>query len=347
MGPAAHGPTAATLLHDDAAWDAFVAGQPNPPVSQLTAWARANTFEGWASTRVASTSAGGRQGAQLLLHRMRPGRWARAYAPHGPVGDFADRGSVAAFTEAIHLAARRAHLSHVLIDPELEHTDRLETWLKAEGWTSVSERPHRTRVVRLDQEETGILAGFEPRCRRSIAKGQGFGVRVVDGDEADLPTFHRLYEPTMRRAGRSFHTEGYFRSLWHDLAPVGRAHLLFAMPEGAGEPLAAVLLIGCGDRVADMFVGTTSLGEEQQAHHILKWGSMRRARAAGYREYDLYGLPNDGVALFKRTFGGRVIDYIGHWMLVTDPIGYHALRIARRVRGWRHRPDAVGAPAGL
>ena len=46
--------TPAELLDDDAAWDRFVAQQVNPPVSQLTAWARANTLEGWSTTRVVS-----------------------------------------------------------------------------------------------------------------------------------------------------------------------------------------------------------------------------------------------------------------------------------------------------
>ncbi len=339
-------PTPQTLLRDDLAWDRFVAGQPSPPIAQLTAWAHANAPEGWGSVRVTSASASGCHGAQLLLHRMRPGCWQRGYAAHGPVGAFDDRESVAAFTTSIRAVGRRLRLSHVLIDPELPRTDRLMAWLAAEGWLVASPRRHRTRIIDLDRDEAAIFAGFESRCRRSIRIGVRVGVRVEEGGEADLPAFHGMYADTMRRAGRAAHPEAYFRSLWADLAPSGRAQLLLAMADGSTGPLAATLLVACGQRVTEVCAGTTLAGEACAANHVLKWQAMCRARAAGYLEYDMYGLPTDGVALFKRAFGGREVEYVGYQVLVIDPIAYHALGIARWVRGSLRSLVSGGSDSG-
>ena len=49
--------------------------------------------------------------------------------------------------------------------------------------------------------------------------------------------------------------------------------------------------------------------------------SGRRSDAAGrpgYTEYDLWGLPREGIEQFKSGFGGAEIDYVGAWDLVTD-----------------------------
>lgn len=334
------GHVADQLRTDDGAWDRWVADGPTPCVAQLTAWARANAHAGWGSARVVADTPGGPVGAQVLLHRMHPGRWHRGYAAHGPVGRFLDRESVAAFTQALREAAHRLELSHVFIDPELTREPALEGWLATEGWTVDARLLHRTRLVDLECSDDQLLAGFERRCRQSVHKSARMGVRVVEGDREGLTAFGRIHADTMRRAGRPVHPDGYVRSLWDDLAPGGHARLLFAVADDVPAPLATMLLIGCGSRIVDTYGGTTAEGEQRRANHLLKWEAMRHARAWGYRELDLWGLPNDGVAAFKRAFGGREVEYVGYWTLVTNPLAYRALHAMRDLRGLLH--GAVG-----
>jgi lipid II:glycine glycyltransferase (peptidoglycan interpeptide bridge formation enzyme) len=313
-----------------------VASGATPCIAQLSAWAHANAHAGWGATRVIADTPNGPVGAQVLLHRMHPGHWQRGYAAHGPVGRFADRAAVAAFTAALRAVAHRLDLSHVFIDPELVRDPALEAWLTDEGWHPDPTLHHRTRILDLTASDEELLAGFERRCRQSVHKSERLGVRVVDGTAADLPAFLAIHGDTMRRAGRAAHPEAYLRTLWEELAPAGQARLLFAVAEDVPDPLATMLLVGCGPRLADAYGGTTEAGEHRRANHLLKWEAMRRARAWGYRELDLWGLPNDGVAEFKRAFGGREVEYVGYWTLVTNPVAYRALHAVRDLRGLLH-----------
>ena len=63
----------ARLRTDPIAWDAFVASTPNGSFPQLSGWADANAGRAWRSTRLVVTTPGGPVGAQVLMHRMRPG----------------------------------------------------------------------------------------------------------------------------------------------------------------------------------------------------------------------------------------------------------------------------------
>lgn len=160
------------LRDDDDAWDTFVADAATGSFPQLTAWAEANVGKGWRATRVVAESATGPVGAQLLVHRMRPGPWSRAYAPRGPIARELDQEAVLSFTRGLRAAAGRLRLSHALIDPEVERGGALEAWLAAAGWRSAGEiQINRTRVLDLRQPEIGPLVG--PALERPVERQPG------------------------------------------------------------------------------------------------------------------------------------------------------------------------------
>jgi lipid II:glycine glycyltransferase (peptidoglycan interpeptide bridge formation enzyme) len=333
------------LPFDDRRWDAFVESSSTRPIPQLTAWALANASDGWRMTRVATSTPSGVVGGQLLLHRMSRSPWSRAYAPRGPVAEHLDAGTIAAFTRVVREEARRLRVVSVVIDPEVEAGAGWEARLAAEGWQRNPEPSSRTRIIDLTLSEEAILAGMHRKCRQSIAKAERLGVRTREGTGDDVAVFHALHVATQHRAGRKAHSEGYFRGLWEGLAPRGAIRLLFAVAPGTEEPLATVLLVSCAGRVADVYGGTSTEGERRRANYLLKWEAIRSSRAAGLREYDLWGLPSPGVAEFKRAFGGREVEYVGFWSLVTDRLGWSALRLVRLIRGGIRR-DRTSAPDG-
>jgi lipid II:glycine glycyltransferase (peptidoglycan interpeptide bridge formation enzyme) len=127
--------------------------------------------------------------------------------------------------------------------------------------------------------------------------------------------------------------------------------LFLAEMVATGELVAALLVVSCGRRAVDLYGGTTAEGAATRANYLLKWEAIRSCRAAGVTEYDLWGLPRDGIEQFKSSFGGRRIEYVGAWDLVTDPLGRAVLDAGQALRArymrWRyrsvHRPDAPDA----
>ena len=92
--------------------------------------------------------------------------------------------------------------------------------------------------------------------------------------------------------------------MWDTLAPRGMARLLFAEVDETGQAVATLFLVGAGPRVTDLYGGTTAEGGRLRANYLLKWEAIRRSREAGYTQYDLWGLPREGIEQFKSGFGG-------------------------------------------
>ncbi|MBX3029311.1 MAG: peptidoglycan bridge formation glycyltransferase FemA/FemB family protein [Chloroflexi bacterium] len=321
------------LVADDAAWDAFVAAAPNGSYPQLSAWAEASLAKGWRSTRVVTEGPTGLVGAQLLLHRMSPGPFQRAYATRGPVAAATlDRPSLAAFTGRLQRDAARYRLSHVVIDPEVAPGE-VETWLSELGWRRLPAiQIDRTRIVDLTRPEEDLWSDLRSSARWSVNKARRSGFGVADEGEAGLDAFGELYLETARRVG--FEANAAFRETFRAFERHGLAHLLVAR-DGDGTPAATLMLLDCGDRVIERYGASSRAGAQGRANYLVKWESMRRSRDRGMRWYDMWGTDHEGVAEFKASFGGVERQYIGAWELVTNRLvhdGFAGLSRLRQVR---------------
>ena len=158
------------------------------------------------------------------------------------------------------------------------------------------------------------------KWRQSINKGGRDGSHVVPADASRLGEFHAIHVETMRRVGLPARSEASFRALYAAFDRGGHARLMFAQAAD-GTPTASILLLGWGNRVVDLYGGTTALGRRLRANYLIKWEAIRRAKEAGYTAYDLWGLPSNAVNQFKAGWGGHELHYVGAWDLVVNPIG--------------------------
>jgi lipid II:glycine glycyltransferase (peptidoglycan interpeptide bridge formation enzyme) len=336
------------LAADAESWDRFVALAPTGSYPQLTAWAEASAAKGWSATRVVADAPGGPVGAQVLLHRMRPGPFQRGYATRGPVAATLDRPALAAFTGALQRVAGEHRLSHVVIDPELEPGDA-ERWLRELGWQRLASpiQIDRTRLVDLGRTEEDLWSDLRSSARWSVNKARRSGYAVRDEGEAGLDAFGELYLETARRVG--FEANAAFRETYRAFARRGLGRLLIAR-DAAGAPAATLMLLECGDRVIERYGASSSTGASGRANYLIKWEAIRTSRERGMRRYDMWGTEGAGLAEFKASFGGSERGYIGAWELVTDRLVHGAFAgLARIRRGTATaRPDTAPAtPASL
>jgi lipid II:glycine glycyltransferase (peptidoglycan interpeptide bridge formation enzyme) len=350
-GPGGDGsPAARDLETDEAAWEAFLAASGSPSHLQSSGWAATKRGNGWTAFRVAAAAAapdGGTRlvGGQVLIQRPRPVPWGMGYLGRGPVtaDGTLDRAAITAITGRLRQAGKQHRLGYVRMEPEIEAGDgRVERELIRAGWKRAPHvQPERSLIIDLAQEEATILAGMHRKTRQSITKSERLGVRIVDADGGRLPAFYAIHADAMRRAGIAARAERTFTELWAILAPRGQARLLFAEATDTAEPIAALLLVSCGRRVVDLYGGTTEEGGKRRANYLLKWEALKRSKAAGFTEYDLWGLPRAGIEQFKSGFGGREVDYIGAWDLVISTPGKAVLDLGaasrHRYRRWRYR----------
>jgi len=86
----------------------------------------------------------------------------------------------------------------------------------------------------------------------------------------------------------------------------------------------------CG-RVRGLYNGSRRLTAPAEAREIgnlnrlLHWDSMRVYKQEGFRQYDWGGISqdqNDGRAMFKKAFGGKVVEEYGYLHAGWPPLGF-------------------------
>ena len=322
-----------------------MAGSSTPSHLQTSGWADVKRANGWRAVRLAAGEGAGLVGAQLLVLRPRPSPWALGYVPRGPiVAGALDGEAIRAITARLRGHAVANRVASLVIEPEAEEGGPVEGWLREAGWRPADHvQPQSSRLIDLGQAEARLWSDLRSSARWSVNKARRSGIRVVEGDASRVDEFHRIYAAAVVRAGIPARGIGAFREMWAELAPRGLAHLLFAESEASGEPLATVFLVGCGPRIADLSSGTTADGARQRANHLLKWEAIVLSRAWGYRQYDFYGVPREGIAEFKAAFGGREVHYVGAFELVVDPLGHRLLAAGQALRRLQWRlPSRAG-----
>ncbi len=327
-------PTADGLRSDPAAWDRFVASASAPSFLQATPWAAVKRPNGWRAARIAVDAPAGPIGAQVLVRRPRPLPAGFGYAARGPVAAGPiDRAAIGAFTEGARAAASGLGIAHLRIDPEVEDPDgSIAAALRDAGWSRAPDiQPRSTRVIALDRSEEELWADVRKKTRQLVRRAERDGVTVTTGGAERVPDLHRVLATTMERVGLPFRSEGFFRDLWSAYAAHDRAMLVLA--EADGQVVSASFLVGWGPRIVALYGGTTPKGRDIEAKYALNWEILKRARAAGYRTYDAWGLPTPGIAHFKAGWGGREVEYVGAWDLVVNPTGRAIFEAAVRARG--------------
>jgi lipid II:glycine glycyltransferase (peptidoglycan interpeptide bridge formation enzyme) len=342
--------TAAALRTSDEAWNAFVAASSAPSFLQATPWAAVKRPNGWRSARIV-VDAGqgiGPVGAQVLVRHPRPLPKGFGYAARGPIAEGPVDGVVLrAFTDAARSAAVGLGIAHLRIDPELEDPDgSFAGTLRELGWRPAPDiQPRSTRIVDLSLTEDELLAGLRKKTRQSLRKAQHEDVTVIRAGADRLPEFHRTLAGTMDRVGLPSRSLGFFRDLWAAYDAAGQAMLLLAQT-GTGEVVSGTFLVGWGPRLVALYGGTNAKGRDLNAKYLINWAGLTHAKAAGYRLYDLWGLPNEGITYFKAGWGGRQVDYVGAWDLVVDPIGARIFETAVAARASLNRLRRGGLRGG-
>ena len=320
------------LRTNDDAWDAFVEGTANGQYLQLSPWARVKAPNGWRAVRTVADGGSGPIGAQVLLHKLGPLPASLGYATCGPVASAFDRPSIDAFTRELREVARRERLSHVTIDPTVSDPT-IAASLRAAGWSRTrTVQVDRSWVVDLDQAEDDLWQGMRSKWRQYVQKSKRSGLVVVDAGADGIDDLFRIVVETADRAGFVYRSRETYRLVYESFAAKDRARILLARLPG-GEAVAALMLLACGGKIVEPYGGMTAAGAESRANYLLKWEAIRSSAERGYKVYDMWGMATPGIAQFKQGFGGRVVEYIGAFDLVTSPAlraafkAYHGLRV--------------------
>jgi lipid II:glycine glycyltransferase (peptidoglycan interpeptide bridge formation enzyme) len=347
---------------DQSAWQALLGRNASGDFLHDWAWAEVAALDGQPQRRFVAEEDGEPVAIAAAQVRSLPLGRSFWYVPHGPVLDYDHPRAgerLRATVIGLRAAARNAKAVVVKLEPRLELGSPATSHFHRLRHDPRTLQVGQTRLVELADDET-LLAGFDKDTRYAVrrAEREGVTIRVVEdpGETAAIDALHGLVLETQQRAGFPRPPLERYRTAWRALAGAGRASILEAHHDG--RLLASGMLLVEGDRSFYLFSGSLreQPGEPKRyASYAMQWAMMRRARHAGSRVHDLWGIapegagpqhPWFGVGLFKKGFGGRAVTWAGGWDVVVDPTLYRMRAIADRgratVRGLARRLPGRG-----
>lgn len=311
----------------DPEWDAFVAQSRGGHHAQTSLWGQVKAASGWCAARLVVTDqerviAGGQFLTRPMLLGTRVG-----YVTRGPLCPSGDPDLADLVIDGLLLACRAHQVSFLVIQPssngELVARQLAKRGFEP-GWIELA--PTATVLIDLTPDAQEILAHMKRQTRQNIRRGEQRGIQVREGQESDLPAFHRLYAATNERYGTRPYSKEYFADMWHILEPSGLLKLFLATHDT--EPVSALLTIPFGDTVVASKLGWSGLQGDSRPNEVLFWEAIKWAKVNGYRFFDLEGIDVEGAKAvlegrplpealqetptrFKLSFGGEVVLYPG------------------------------------
>ncbi|MFB7914849.1 lipid II:glycine glycyltransferase FemX [Streptomyces sp. NPDC056061] len=185
-----------------------------------------------------------------------------------------------------------------------------------------------------------IRGDLNQQWRRNIKKAEKAGVKVAEGDYADLAAFHELYRETAERDRFVPRPLGYFQRMWTALRAEAPERMRLYLAHHDGETLAAATMLTVGNHVWYSYGASTGRRREVQPSNAIQWRMMSDAHERGAAVYDLRGITDTldegnhllGLLRFKAGTGGRAAEYVGEWDYPINKLLHRAftLYMARR-----------------
>ncbi len=106
---------------------------------------------------------------------------------------------------------------------------------------------------------------------------------------------------------------------------------------GKELPLASAMFMKYGKEVTYLFSGSEHKYRVYRGSYAIQWHMIKEAISEGYERYNMYGISGNfkkgedgyGVFDFKRGFDAKVVELLGDFILVIDPLKY---RVYKRLK---------------
>lgn len=208
-----------------------------------------------------------------------------------------------------------------------------------------STRPLFTKYtfqIDLTKSEDELSEQMKSKTRYNVRLAQRKGVTVrEDNSKESFETYLKLQKETTKRQKFYAHDEKYHRLLWETLHPVKIAYLLNAYYNN--EVLVSWIVFLFNNVLYYPYGASSDKYRNLMASNLILWEAMKWGKAHGAKVFDLWGAlgPNPsssdpwyGFHRFKEGYGGRLIEFVGSYDFVINPLLYPIYNLADLIR-WK------------
>ena len=235
----------------------------------------------------------------LVLTRRFTGGFSLAYIPHGPI--VKDLSPQRAQKMLVTLAEKLKPLLPggtvvVRFDVPWGTTgaDNFPEPFKSPLYRApVDIQPSSTVIINLEQSEDDILKSMKAKTRYNIRLSEKKGVKVVEGSADEVEFWYDLLEETAVRDKITFHSLEYYKKLFSLSAeyegPKPEIKLFLALIDREIE--AGIIVSILGSKAIYLYGASSGQKRNCMPAYALQWEAIRKAKTAGCKFYDLFGIP--------------------------------------------------------
>lgn len=293
---------------------------------------------------------------QLTIHKIPYTPWTIGYLPKGPMP------TKEMLTELIGIGKKEKCI-FIQLEPNIRKP-QLPNYPAAQ-LPNLRPAAHPlftkyTFILDLTKSEEELLKTMHPKTRYNIKVAQKHGVKIVeDNSDEAFEIYIKLLRETTKRQGFYAHAEKYHRLMWQTLKNHKSsiinlksnnkltAHLLLANYQPPKPytlnpiPLVAWILFVYKNTLYYPYGASSNLYRETMASNLMMWEAIKFGKKLGLKKFDMWGSlgpnPNKndwwyGFHRFKEGYGGKLVEFIGSYDLVINPILYNIYKILDKLR---------------
>ncbi|MCL4353829.1 peptidoglycan bridge formation glycyltransferase FemA/FemB family protein [Patescibacteria group bacterium] len=287
-------------------------------------------------------------GWQITIHKIPHTPWAIGYFPKGPPPD-------KEMLKHLIRIGKDNHCIFIQLEPNAQKISNFKFQISNLGLRP-SFHPLFTKytfILDLTKSEEELLKNMHPKTRYNIKIAQKHAVTIVeDNSDKAFEEYLKLTKETTKRQGFFAHDEKYHRLMWETLKSQKpdenklTAHLLLAKfrPPKSGIrdlTLAAWILFVYGGTLYYPYGASSDQYRNVMASSLMMWEAIRFGKKLGLKKFDMWGSlgpnPNKedpwyGFHRFKQGYKAELVEFVGSFDLVINPLLYVILRITDRLR---------------
>lgn len=261
----------------------------------------------------------------------------RLYTPYGPTAS-----SPASLDKAIAAlleCAQELDVDYIRVEPQAPNAKKILRQLHAKH-AHRDIQPKNTLIKDLDRPDEELFAEMMSTNRRLYRRAEQTGFTFQQSyDPVDIAPFLDMIHQVAARTGIQPHSDEYYQQMVQTLLPLKAASIFTARHNG--KPVSTAIVYEDAHTRYYAHGANAESARKLQPSVYLVGHMIFDAKAQGKEHFDYYGVapPNApkkhkwaGFSQFKRSFGGREVDYAGTWEIPLKKARYQAYRLFNRIQ---------------
>jgi len=271
--------------------------------------------------------------ASLLIQKPMPFGLNYFYAPRGPIIEKIDD-----LKKFIDLAKNHSEKKTVFLrlEPIFSSSDIARPHLRSLGLYKAHDiQPETTQIINLEKNERDLFREADHATRYAIKAAERRGVKIVvcRSEQDRIKNFNDFWK-LLNETGKRHRLKNYPKEYYEKVVTLDsdcRSELFLAKLEET--TISAALIVFFGKTATYLYSASLGGYGRYNAPTFLLWKAILTAKREGCSIFDFWGVSDKnkrwaGLTAFKRSFGGKEINYSGTWDYPLNKKWYAVYRLA-------------------